>query len=70
MNILLSLLFISLVVATSGLHVFFIWKRKDYKTLFVQIGMIGLAIIAGVLSIYNIPDLYSIAKLLNLLSPL
>jgi hypothetical protein len=70
MNILLSLLFILVVIGTSGLHVYFIWKKKEYKTLFAQLGLIGLAILGGVLTIYNTPDLFSISKLLNLLSPL
>lgn len=70
MNILISVLFIILVLGTSGLHMYFIWKKKEYKTLFAQLGIIGLAIVGGVLTIYNSPDLFSISKLLNLLSPL
>ncbi|MDR4949805.1 hypothetical protein [Neobacillus cucumis] len=70
MNILISVLFIILVLGTSGLHMYFIWKKKEYKTLFAQLGILGLAIVGGVLTIYNFPNLFSISKLLNLLSPL
>jgi hypothetical protein len=50
--------------------VYYIWKKKEYKILVVQLGIIGMAIVTGVLAIYKVPDLFSIAKLLNLLSPL
>jgi len=70
MNFFISILFICIVLGTSGLHIYFVWKKKDYITFYVQIGIIGLAIAAGVLSIYNLPNMLSISKLLNLLSPL
>jgi hypothetical protein len=69
MNILLSLLFIVLIVLTTGTHIYFVWKRKYYKMLFVQFGIISLTIILGVLAIYDLTD-PSISKLLNMLSPL
>lgn len=68
MKILLSLLLILLILATSGLHIYFVWKRKDYKTLFIQLGIIGLTIIFGIITIYDV-DLYSISKILNLMNP-
>ncbi|MGJ7913165.1 hypothetical protein [Neobacillus sp. LXY-1] len=70
MNILICLLFIILVLGTAGLHVYYIWKQKEYKILAVQLGIIGLTIVAGVLAIYKVQNVLSIAKLLNLLSPL
>lgn len=69
MNILLSLLLIVLIALTAGTHIYFVWKRKNYKMLVVQLGIVGLTIILGILNIYDISD-PSIAKLLNMLSPL
>lgn len=69
MNILMSLLLIILVVATTGFHAYFVWKRKDHKTLFVQMGIVCLTIIAGIFIIYDLTD-PSISKLFNMLSPL
>lgn len=68
MKILLSLLFILLIFATSGIHTYIVWKRKDFKTLYIQLGIIGLAVILGVITIYNF-DIPSISKQLNMLSP-
>lgn len=68
MKILLSLLLILLILATSGLHIYYVWKRKDYKTLVIQLGIIGLTIIFGIFTIYT-DDLYSISKLLNMMNP-
>lgn len=69
MKILLSLLFIVLIILTTGFHAYFVWKSKDYKMLFVQLGIVGLTIIAGILVIYDLSD-PSISELLNMLSPL
>lgn len=69
MNILLCLLLIVLIAITTGTHIYFVWKKKDYKTLFVQFGIVSLSIVAGILVIYNLAD-PSISKLLNMLSPL
>lgn len=69
MNIILSLLLIGLVFLSSSLHIFQVWKMNDRKTLKVQITIMSLAIIAGILIIYNSQD-SSIASLLNHLSPL
>ncbi|HEX6923027.1 MAG TPA: hypothetical protein VF149_04320 [Bacillales bacterium] len=69
MNILMGLLLIILVLGTTGYHGYFVWQRKNYKTLWVQVGIAGISIIAGILIIYGGPD-PSISRLLNLLSPL
>jgi len=69
MKILLSLLFIGLVVISTGTHSYFVWKNKDYKTLKVQAGIISVAIIAGIFLIYGYQD-PSISSILNRLSPL
>jgi hypothetical protein len=69
MKIILSLLLIGLVFLSSGLHIYHVWKKNDRKTLTVQIAIISLAIIAGILYIYDFQDT-SIASVLNHLSPL
>ncbi|WP_164670171.1 hypothetical protein [Virgibacillus doumboii] len=69
MNILLSLLLIVLIVLTTGTHIYFVWKGKNHKMLFVQLAIIGLTIILCVMTIYDIRD-PSISKFLNALSPL
>ncbi len=69
MKILLSLLLIVLIVLTSGYHAYFVWKSKNYKMLFVQLGIVGLTVIAEILAVYDLAG-PSISKLLNMLSPL
>ncbi|MGJ7919454.1 hypothetical protein [Neobacillus sp. LXY-4] len=69
MDILFSLFFIGLVLLSSGIHAYFVWKKEDYKTLKVQVGIISLAILGGIFLIFNYNDA-SIASLLNGLSPL
>ena len=69
MTILLSILLIVLIVLTTGYHAYFVWKRKDYKMLLVQLGIVGLAIIAVILVVYNLRD-PSISKLLKWVSTL
>ncbi|MDQ1000216.1 multisubunit Na+/H+ antiporter MnhC subunit [Neobacillus niacini] len=68
MKILLSILFILLILVTTGTHLYFVWKRKEFKTLFVQLGIIGGAVILGIITIYEL-DPPSFSKLLNTLSP-
>jgi hypothetical protein len=70
MNLFTALLFTILVLVTSVSHVYFIWKKKEHKTLAIQLGIIGMAIIGGVLVIYEIQNFLSISRLLNFLSPL
>jgi hypothetical protein len=69
MNILLGLLLIVLIVLTTGYHVYFAWKGKHYKILFVQMGIASVAVIVGISVIYDFSD-PSISKLFNMLSPL
>jgi len=69
MNILLSLLLVLLILLTTGTHIYFVWKKKDYKTLMIQIGILGFALLAGLVIITDISSL-SISKILNTLSPL
>jgi hypothetical protein len=69
MKILFSLLLVILIVLTSGSHTYFVWKKKDFRTLSIQIGILGLAILAGIVVINDISYL-SISKVFNMLSPL
>lgn len=69
MNILSSLLLILLVVLSTGTHIYFVWKGKHYKMLFVQVGIVSIAVILGIVAIYGFPE-PSISKLFNMLSPL
>ncbi|SEI04310.1 hypothetical protein SAMN05192559_10865 [Halobacillus karajensis] len=69
MDLLLSLLLIILIVLTTGTHVYFVWKRHQRKMLCAQLGIIGLAIILGVWTIYD-PANPSISKWLTTWSPL
>ncbi|WP_034261886.1 hypothetical protein [Bacillus sp. J33] len=69
MKILLSLLLVILVVLTAGTHIYFVWRKKDFKTLMIQIGIAGLAILAGIVIITDLSYL-SISKILNTISPL
>jgi multisubunit Na+/H+ antiporter MnhB subunit len=69
MNILFFLLFIFLVFSSSGVHTYFVWKKKDYRTLKVHIAIIVFAILSGIILIF-MPDTYSITNILNELSPL
>jgi cell division protein FtsW (lipid II flippase) len=69
MKILLCLLLIGLVMITTLPYTFSELKKQEYKTLFVQMGIIGLALIAGILIIYDFRD-PSISRMLNILSPI
>ncbi|WP_243299160.1 hypothetical protein [Bacillus litorisediminis] len=69
MKLLLILLFVLLIGATSGVHLYYVWKKKDIKTLIVQASIIGVAIIGGIFVICDLND-PSISNLLNNLSPL
>lgn len=69
MKLFLSFLLIFLVVLSTGFHAYFVWKGKHYKMLFVQLGIVSVAVIVGVSIIYDFSD-PSISKLLNMLSPL
>lgn len=69
MNLLLSILLVVLIIITTGSHVYFVWKKKDYRTLITQVGIISLAILAVILVINDF-SFFSIAKLMNTLSPL
>ncbi|GGH88418.1 hypothetical protein JOD43_000718 [Pullulanibacillus pueri] len=64
MKILTCLLLIILLLLTSGLHLYFVWKKKDFKTLLTQVAILGLTILFGILAIYNVDHL-SISRLLN-----
>ena len=69
MNIIKSLLFIFLLAISSGSHTYHVWKKQDYRTLKVQIGIMSLAILVGLLLIFYFQT-YSIAYFLNELSPI
>lgn len=69
MKILLCLLLIGLIVLSITPHFYFVWKKKDYRTLMIQVGIIGLAIVSGIIAIYDV-NIPSLSGLLNTLSPL
>jgi hypothetical protein len=68
MDILSSLIFFVLVVASSGSHVYLAIKGKERKMFCIQIGILGLVIAGGIISIYRAPD-PSIAKILGVVIP-
>lgn len=67
MKILSSLLFILLVMISSGYHAYYVWKKKDFKTFKVVIGIVSLAVLSGILLIFGI-QIPSIAELFNSLN--
>jgi hypothetical protein len=69
MRIILILLLIGLMVISTAPYAYHVLKLGQYKTLFVQAGIIGLATIAGIFLIYGIRD-PSISSILNTLSPI
>jgi hypothetical protein len=69
MRILLCLFLIGLMIITTIPYSYKVLKKGQYKTLFVQGGILGLAIIAGILLIYDVRD-PSISNMLNKLSPI
>jgi TRAP-type C4-dicarboxylate transport system permease small subunit len=69
MKIILCLLLIGLVMITTLPYTFRELKKQEYKTLFIQMGIIGLAIIAGIFLIYDLRD-PSISSIFNKLSPI
>jgi hypothetical protein len=69
MDILISILFIFLIFASSGSHLYFVLMNKDKKTFIAQITILLIAALGGVLAIYNLTD-PSISKMLNNISPL
>lgn len=69
MRIILTLLLIGLIVMTTVPFSYNVLKKGQYKILFVQAGIIGLAIIAGIFLIYGIRE-PSISSIFNTLSPI
>lgn len=69
MKIIVSLLLIILIGLSSGLHLYFVWRERDRKTLCIQIGLIGVAMLVGIMIIFGIQD-PSLSSMLNYLSPL
>jgi hypothetical protein len=65
----LSLLLIVLLFLSITYHAYFVWKRRLYKLLLVQLSIAAVAAAIGVSAVYDVPY-PSVAKLLNLLSPL
>lgn len=68
MNVFSSLIFAFLSLASSARHIYMAIKRKEAKILCMQIGILGLAIAGGILSIYHVPE-PSIAKMLGAVIP-
>jgi TRAP-type C4-dicarboxylate transport system permease small subunit len=68
MKTLLFLLFIILVGITTVFHLYTSWKKKEKKVMFIQMGILGLAIVLGGVLIYEF-QLPSLSKLFNTISP-
>lgn len=68
MKFAMSVLLIFLILITSGVHLYFVWKKKDYRTLYVQFGIVGVAIFLGVWAIWG-EQIISISSLFNAISP-
>jgi hypothetical protein len=68
MKILMSLVLIVLILLTSGIHVYFVWKKGDRRTLYTQLSLLGLTIIAGILGVWGVTE-PSISTLINGISP-
>jgi uncharacterized transporter YbjL len=68
MKTILFLLFILLVGITTGYHLYSSWKNKDKKVMFIQMGILGLAIVLGGVLIYEL-QLPTLSKLFNMISP-
>ncbi|WEG14653.1 hypothetical protein PU629_09935 [Pullulanibacillus sp. KACC 23026] len=68
MKVAMSLLFILLIFITSGIHLYFVWKKKDYRTLYVQFGILAMAIVLGVWAIWG-NSVMSISNLMDAISP-
>lgn len=68
MKTLFFLLFLLLIGITSSFQLYSPWKKKDKKVMFIQISILGLAIVLGGVLIYEI-QLPSISKMLNNFSP-
>lgn len=68
MKIIMSLVLIVLILLTSGVHVYFIWKKGDRRTLYTQLSLLGLTIIAGILGVWGVTE-PSISTLINGISP-
>ncbi|MCM3760743.1 hypothetical protein M3212_08070 [Alkalihalobacillus oceani] len=69
MKLLMSLLFVVLLLLTTLRHMYFVWKEKDYKMFIAQVGIVGLAVLAGIYVIHDF-SYFSISNLLNTVSPL
>lgn len=70
MSIFLCLVFAALVLVTSLFSLYYVWKKKELKSFFVQFVVIIFSIAGGIYAIIQYPSMYSIAKALNFLSPL
>jgi hypothetical protein len=64
----MSLVLIVLILLTSGVHVYFVWQKGDRRTLYTQLSLLGLSIIAGILGVWGVTE-PSISKLINGISP-
>ncbi len=69
MKILLSLVLIFLICISSTTNCYFLIKNKDYRTFKVVVSIISLAVVSGILLIFEIKG-YSIASIFNGLSQL
>lgn len=69
MKILLSLLFIILIGISLATNSYYLLKNKEYRTLKVVMGIISIAIVSGILLIFEVHE-HSIASIFNGLNQL
>ena len=70
MTIFTYVIFVFVVLITFSISLIYPIITKEYKMLSVQIGVIVLVLAGGIYGIHRYPEFMSIAKVLNLFSPL
>jgi hypothetical protein len=70
MTIFTCIIFIVLVCGTSFISLVYSWRRRGYRSIFVQLVVVIFTMAGGIYAIIQYPDIFSIAKAFNYLSPL
>ncbi len=68
MKLLLTLLLFLFIMGSSSVHIYHVWRSKNYKTLYMQLATIGIAFAAAILVVYEF-QVPSISELMNRMSP-
>lgn len=68
MKILLCFLILVLAIASISFQAFFLMKKKEFKVVMTQLGIISIAIIGGIILIYK-PYSFSLAGMLIRIIP-